>query len=330
MTQTNMPDKNTRKPSRIPVRFDDEAQAGRGGDDSPELKKGEGGSAPEELGRESSYEDATEMKRRVDRGQEQETEAGRADADESDAAGTIPKSELPRSRDEQDTTPSHATDEEKSGERKAKGGGAATGEDKGGEAARGEDAARARAQDEQPRAADVSAGPVMAELVATRAELRRVEAELKKFGEERLEWADKLARRQADFDNFRKRIERERSETYNRALGEVVRRLLPVLDNLQRALDAERTLENAESNEFRHFLHGVELINRQLGGVLEGLGVEVVPTVGELFDPHVHEAVATEETDEVEPDTIVQEMQRGYRLGDKLLRPAMVKVATRP
>ena len=63
--------------------------------------------------------------------------------------------------------------------------------------------------------------------------------------------------------------------------------------------------------------------------MLESLGVEVVPTVGHLFDPHVHEAVATEETEKVEPDTIVQEMQRGYRLGDKLLRPAMVKVATK-
>ena len=315
MTQTNMADKNTRKPNRIPVRFDDEAQAGRGEGDSPELQKG--GVSPEEVGRESSYEDETEMKRRVGRGAEQDAEAGRADADNADAAGGPDPSELPRSRNEQDTTPSHATVEEKSAERKA---GANDG-------ARGEDAGRA--QDEQPRAADVSSGPIMAELVATRAELRRVEAELKKLNEERQEWADKLARRQADFDNFRKRTERERSETYNRSLGEVVRRLLPVIDNLQRALEAERTLENVESKEFRHFLHGVELINRQLGGVLESLGVEVVPTVGELFDPHVHEAVATEETDEVEPDTIVQEMQRGYRLGDKLLRPAMVKVATR-
>jgi molecular chaperone GrpE len=112
-------------------------------------------------------------------------------------------------------------------------------------------------------------------------------------------------------------------------VGEVVSKLLPVLDNLRRALDAESTVQASESEEFRHFLHGVELINRQLNGVLEGLGVEVIPTVGELFDPHIHEAVATEETDEVAPDTITQEMQRGYRLGDKLLRPAMVKVATR-
>jgi molecular chaperone GrpE len=105
--------------------------------------------------------------------------------------------------------------------------------------------------------------------------------------------------------------------------------LLPVLDNLQRALDAERVVEVKESEEFRHFLHGVELINRQLGGVLESLGIQVIPTVGERFDPHVHEAVATEETAAHEPDTVTQEMQRGYRLGDKLLRPAMVKVATK-
>ena len=179
------------------------------------------------------------------------------------------------------------------------------------------------------RNAAAGAGPQMVELIATRAELRRVEGELKKISDERQELNDRLTRRQAEFDNFRKRTERERTETYNRALGEVVRRLLPVLDNLQRALDAERVVEVKESEEFRHFLHGVELINRQLGGVLEGLGVEVVPTVGERFDPHVHEAVATEETDAAEPDTVTQEMQRGYRLGDKLLRPAMVKVATK-
>ena len=249
---------------------------------------------------------ATETKRRVGRGEEQDTESGRSVADDKDVAGGPDPSELPRSRTDQDTTVSH-TDEE----RKAAG-----------------DVAAEPTQ-EPPRKADVASGPALAELIATRAELRRVEAEARKLAEERQDLLDKLARRQADFDNFRKRTERERSETYNRALGEVVRRLLPTIDNLQRALDAERTLEVEESEEFRHFLHGVELINRQLGGVLESLGVEVVPTVGHLFDPHVHEAVATEATDEVEPDTVVQEMQRGYRLGDKLLRPAMVKVATR-
>jgi molecular chaperone GrpE len=74
----------------------------------------------------------------------------------------------------------------------------------------------------------------------------------------------------------------------------------------------------------------VELINKQLDEVLESLGVEAVPAQGARFDPHLHEAVVTEPTSEYEPDTVIQEMVRGYRLGDKLLRPAMVKVSTGP
>lgn len=169
-------------------------------------------------------------------------------------------------------------------------------------------------------AGDDRAGPVFAELIATRAELKRVQGEVN-------DWKDKFARRQADFENFRKRVERERSETYNRAVADLVAKLLPVLDNLRRALDTESSVEASESDEFRHFLSGVDLIYKQLSGVLETLGVKPVPAVGEVFDPHVHEAVVTEETDEYEPDTIMQEIVRGYRLGDKLLRPALVKVA---
>lgn len=165
-------------------------------------------------------------------------------------------------------------------------------------------------------------GPVFAELLATRAELKRLQAEV---GDLR----DKFARRQADFENFRKRVERERGETYNRAAAELVTKLLPVLDNLGRALATEASVEATESDEFRHFLSGVDLIYKQLGGVLESLGVKPVSAVGEMFDPHVHEAVVTEETDEHEPDTVIQEIVRGYRLGDKLLRPALVKVAVK-
>ena len=165
-----------------------------------------------------------------------------------------------------------------------------------------------------------AAGPVFAELIATRAELKRVETEVN-------ELRDSAARRQADFENFRKRIERERSETYNRAVADLVTKLLPVLDNLRRAVDAEASAEGNESDEFRHFLNGVDLIHKQLGGVLDALGVKPVAAEGELFDPHLHEAVLTEESDEHEPDTVMQEIVRGYRLGDKLLRPALVKVA---
>jgi molecular chaperone GrpE len=162
----------------------------------------------------------------------------------------------------------------------------------------------------------------MAELLATRAELKRIEGE-------RADLLDKLARRQADFENYRKRLERERGEMYTRTVGDIVSKLLPVLDNLRRALDAEASVEASESEEFRRFLHGVELIDKQLNDVLGGLGLQPVEAMGQLFDPHFHEAVATEKSEEHEPDTVVQELARGYRLGERLLRPAMVKVATK-
>ncbi len=165
-------------------------------------------------------------------------------------------------------------------------------------------------------------GPDRAELVAARAELKRIEAE-------NAELKDLIARRQADFENYRKRVERERSETYNRVVADVAAKLLPVVDNLKRALDAEASVKAAESDEFRHFLSGVDLINKQLSGVLDALGVKPVAAVGEQFNPHVHEAVVTEPTDDYAPDTVMQELVTGYRLGDKLIRPALVKVATR-
>jgi len=165
-------------------------------------------------------------------------------------------------------------------------------------------------------------GPDTAELIATRSELKRIEAE-------NAELKDRLARRQADFENYRKRVERERGETYNRVVADIAAKLLPVLDNLKRALEAEASVEASESDEFRHFLSGVDLIFKQLNGVLEALGVKPIAAVGEQFNPHIHEAVVTEATDEYEPDTVMQEIVAGYRLGDKLIRPALVKVATR-
>ena len=170
--------------------------------------------------------------------------------------------------------------------------------------------------------ADEVGGPERAELIATRAELKRVETE-------NAELRDQLTRRQADFENYRKRIDRERSETYNRVVADVASKLLPVLDNLKRALEAEGSVESSESDEFRHFLSGVDLIYKQLNGVLDALGVKPIAAVGEQFDPHIHEAVVTEATDDYEPDTVMQEIVAGYRLGDKLIRPALVKVATR-
>jgi molecular chaperone GrpE len=165
-------------------------------------------------------------------------------------------------------------------------------------------------------------GSDLAELIASRAELKRLQAAL-------TEAQEGIARRQADFENYRKRIERERGEAHNRVVADVARKLLPVVDNLGRALEAEKTVESSESREFRHFLHGVQLISKQLNDVLESLGIQPIASVGERFDPHIHEAVVTELSDKYEPDTVTEELARGYRIGDRLLRPAMVKVAAR-
>ncbi len=173
-----------------------------------------------------------------------------------------------------------------------------------------------------PRDTGELGGPLTAELVGTRAELKRVEAEV-------ADLKDRLARRQADFENYRKRLERERAETNDRVVAEIAAKMLPVLDNLKRALETEATLEASESDEFRHFLSGVDLIFKQLSGVLEALGVKPIAAVGARFDPNIHEAVMSEASNEFEPDTVMQEIIRGYRLGDKLIRPALVKVAVK-
>jgi len=185
-----------------------------------------------------------------------------------------------------------------------------------------EDRSEGMAAESDISSVGVEGGPVTAELIATRSELKRVQ-------EENRDLKDRLARRQADFENYRKRVDRERTETYNRVVADVASKVLGVLDNLKRALETESSVEASESDEFRHFLSGVDLIYKQLSGVLEALGVKPIISVGEQFNPHIHEAVVTEVTDEVEPDTVVQEIRAGYRLGDRLIRPALVKVATR-
>lgn len=133
---------------------------------------------------------------------------------------------------------------------------------------------------------------------------------------------DRYLRLRADFDNFRKRTEREREELLRYVLAEPLRALLPVVDNLERALAAQGGLEDLR--------RGVEMIARQLGETLRRLGLAEVPTVGHRFDPRMHEAVMREESEAVEAPTVIAELQRGYWLHDRLLRPAMVRVAVPP
>jgi molecular chaperone GrpE len=146
------------------------------------------------------------------------------------------------------------------------------------------------------------------------------EAELKKLREERDTLFDRLARLQAEFDNYRKRAAKENADFRDYAVADAARTLLPAIDNLSLAL------KNAAASP-EEFHKGVELIYKQLQGALEKLNVQRVPAKGEPFDPRVHEAIEVVESNEVPDHHVLEELQPGYRMKDRLLRPAMVKVA---
>ena len=137
-----------------------------------------------------------------------------------------------------------------------------------------------------------------------------------------------LKGRQRDFENYRNRIERERGDSFQNQISNLATQMLPVLDNLNRALDMAEHFETEKSKDFRQFFDGIALVNQQLNEILTEMGVQPIVTVGEVFDPYFHDAVATEETNEFPPNTITEELLRGYRLGNKLIRAAMVKVAS--
>ena len=134
---------------------------------------------------------------------------------------------------------------------------------------------------------------------------------------------EQLLRAVADFDNYRKRVERERRELSEYAAADVLLELLPIIDNFERALQAPAGGDEA-------FKKGVELIHKQMLDLLRKRGVTLIEALGADFDPNVHQAVIHEPSDEHREGEVMQELQRGYKLGDRLLRPAMVKVAKRP
>ena len=146
--------------------------------------------------------------------------------------------------------------------------------------------------------------------------------ELTRLTQEAAQAKDQYLRMLADIENTRKRLQREKEESTRFAAETVVRALLPILDSLDQALVAVDQQSDADA-----VVKGVHLIHRQLHGVLEKEGVKRIPTVGEPFDPHRHEAVAQVEADGRADDTVVEEVQVGYTMHGKIIRPAMVKVA---
>ncbi len=135
---------------------------------------------------------------------------------------------------------------------------------------------------------------------------------------------DQLARSMADFDNYRKRTRAEMEDIRRVALEGFIRTLLPVIDNFERALSAA---SDADSESLRS---GVEMIHRQLMGVLRDAGVEPLESVGQTFDPNCHEAIASVPSDETPEGIILAEVERGYRFGDRVVRPARVSVSSGP
>jgi molecular chaperone GrpE len=167
-------------------------------------------------------------------------------------------------------------------------------------------------------------GAQSAEDQALREDANREDAELRKLSTDLDELRQTLLRRQADFDNYRKRIERERGEEAKRATGRVIEALLPVLDGFEQALAAHREAE------YENYRKGFELIYKQLLENVAKLGAERIDPAGKAFDPHLHQAVDRAETTEHADGSILQVFQPGYMFNGRVLRPAMVRVAVHP
>jgi molecular chaperone GrpE len=148
------------------------------------------------------------------------------------------------------------------------------------------------------------------------------QTQLEQLTAERDRLLERLARLQAEFENARKRAERERAEQRDFVTASAVEQFLPVVDNFELALKSTGTEKQLRS--------GVSLIVKQMEEILEKMQVKAVPTVGELFDPRVHEALGTVERDDIPDQHVAEEIRRGYKIREKLLRPALVRVAHNP
>jgi molecular chaperone GrpE len=154
------------------------------------------------------------------------------------------------------------------------------------------------------------------------AQLAALTAERDQLAAEKADLKDRLLRALADFDNFRRRAERDRSEYVQFAAMEIVRGLIPILDDFRRATK----VESAD----KEYAKGVEMIGQRLFEALKKAGLEPIEAAGKLFDPNLHQAVDRVQSEELPDQTVLEEYQSGYNFKGKLLRPAMVKVAVKP
>jgi len=160
------------------------------------------------------------------------------------------------------------------------------------------------------------------ELPVSRGEMDQLQAEYDQLKKERDGLIDRLARLQAEFENARKRAEKEKADFRDYATGSVVEQFLPVLDNFELALRSTGTTEQLKA--------GVELIVKQMEEILRGFQVQPVATIGQEFDPRHHEAMGSVEREDLPDQHVAEEIRKGYKLREKLLRPALVRVVSNP
>jgi molecular chaperone GrpE len=173
---------------------------------------------------------------------------------------------------------------------------------------------------ELPPAEDEASSPGSTEVAR---DVAGAETEVERLRAERAAYLDRAARIQAEFENYRKRAAKEQQDYRDYALAEALKTLLPILDSLDRAL-------KTDAKSVEDFRAGIELIDKQFHDALAKLGVQPVSAEGEPFDPNLHQAVQMVDTQEAADNHVLDELQRGYKLKDRLLRPAMVRVARNP
>ncbi|MBP7376047.1 MAG: nucleotide exchange factor GrpE [Pyrinomonadaceae bacterium] len=181
----------------------------------------------------------------------------------------------------------------------------------------------------RPAAPDGNASPATkARNFELENEIASLKLKVMELRNERNEIQEKSDRRLKDFENFKYRMDREKRGSFIDQIANLAAQMLPVLDNLNRALDSVPSDAEKKSPEFQQLYDGIVLVNQQLNEVFAGMGVTAIPTEGEEFDPNFHEAVATEERDDMPTNMVSDELLRGYRIGNKVIRHSMVKVTT--
>jgi molecular chaperone GrpE len=148
------------------------------------------------------------------------------------------------------------------------------------------------------------------------------ESELERLTRLTEEYLDGWQRARAEFSNYKKRVERDQGDTYRRAAGDILTRYLPIVDDLERALKDRPT-----EGETAGWAEGIDLIYRKLRAILEAEGVQTIDALGQPFDPSLHEAISHEDSQEHPTGYVIEVLQQGYRMGDQVLRPALVRVA---